>query len=120
LSSPLSSSSEKSSGSGVNRRAYVRYAMQRKGSCQVPFSKEMLGDLTAQIVDISVKGIGLILSRPFWKRTILSVELSAASPEGSRNELVIVQRTMEQPDGRWLVGCVFARPLSEEELQELL
>ena len=119
MSSPLPSLPEKSSPSGANRRAFVRYAMQRKGSCQVPFSKEMLGDLTAQIVDISVKGIGLILSRPFWKRTILSVELSAA-PEGSRNELVIVQRTMEQPDGRWLVGCVFARPLSEEELQELL
>jgi hypothetical protein len=66
----------------------------------------------------SAGGIALILTRPFERGTILIVEL-ACNPVETRRIIEVVHVAPE-PDGRWVIGCVFASPLAEDELQVLL
>lgn len=101
----------------ADRRAYVRYGSQLKGSCRA-LSAERKYRWTAQIRDISASGVGLILNRRFEPGTVLRVKLPGLSAR--RLYLVRVVRVQKQGDRTWLVGCVFPRPLTNEEVQSLL
>lgn len=103
--------------SAVDRRAFVRYGSQLKGSCRA-LSADRKHRWTAQIRDISASGVGLILNRRFEPGTVLRVKLPGLSSR--RLFLVRVIRVQKHEDRTWIVGCVFPRPLTEEEVKSLL
>jgi serine/threonine protein kinase len=112
-----SSSTPLPSRSAPDRRAYVRYGSQLKGSCRA-LSADRKHRWTAQIRDISASGLGLILNRRFEPGTVLRVKLPGSSSR--RLYLIRVVRVQKQADRRWIVGCVFPRPLTDEEVRSLL
>jgi serine/threonine protein kinase len=101
----------------ADRRAYIRYVSQVKGSCRAVGGERRVR-WTARIRDISAGGIGLIINRRFEPGTVLRVKLPGSSSR--RLYLVRVVRVEPNTARTWIVGCVFPRPLSEEEVQTLL
>jgi hypothetical protein len=74
----------------------------------------------AGVRDLSVKGIGLILTRRLEPGTLLSVELQNAAETYQRTILARIVHVQETEDGSWRVGGMFISRLQEEELQALL
>jgi hypothetical protein len=71
--------------------------------------------------DISHRGIGLIADRPFEPGTFLKVELPSVRRKHLHPKLIRVTHAQRQPgNAGWMLGGVFLRGLSEEELQVLL
>jgi hypothetical protein len=84
----------------------------------------------AWVLNLSLGGIVLLLARSFEPGTELIVHLKSATSK-TRYELPAqvmhstqqpaqVMHSTQQPGGDWLVGCEFARKLSEDELEDLL
>jgi PilZ domain len=71
----------------------------------------------AQVRDISVAGIGLVLSRRFEPGMILTIDLPRTSPRFSPMLLARVVHATEQREGEWVIGCEFANHLSPEDLR---
>ncbi len=101
----------------VDRRATVRFVSKLKGTCR-PLAAERKWRWTATIRDISAGGIGLILNRRFEPGTVLRVKLPGVSKK--RVYLVRVVRVQAHSARTWLVGCVFPRRLSDDEVESLL
>jgi hypothetical protein len=76
--------------------------------------------LDAWVVDISLKGLGLLLDRSLDKGTLLFVELEATPAALPVELLANVVRTTPVAEGEWIIGCDFVNGLSEEELQAVL
>jgi len=98
------------------RRAFVRYRCERP-----PVGRALISNtfksINAQIVDLSVGGIGLVLDQPLEAGTRLTVELDEATPF----EIVAeVKNAVLQADGKWRCGCELVWKLSEDELRFLL
>jgi hypothetical protein len=104
----------------TERRAWVRYPSDRDTFCQPGIGRKER-DLwwQAQIRDISNAGIGLILNRRFTPGTILSVELPTTHSGSVILQLARVVHASPQADGRWLIGCEFAKQLSDDDLASL-
>ena len=81
---------------------------------------ESYQSLDGWLVDISVKGLGLLLDSQLDAGTLLFVELESA-PEAAPMELLahVVRATLAS-EGEWLIGCEFVNPLEELELKTLL
>lgn len=62
--------------SGLNRRACIRYRCNRPIPRRMALA-ESFTSLDAWVVDISLKGLGLLLDRPLENGTLLFVELEA-------------------------------------------
>lgn len=100
-------------------RAQVRHA------CDLATAWRFLSSRDAQFIpaevrDLSHRGIGLIMPEPFRRRTILVLQLEGQAGLADRAMLVRINHITKLADQRWLVGCSFAKPLSEEELRALL
>jgi PilZ domain len=70
---------------------------------------------TAQVRDVSIQGIGLLVDQPIETGTPLVV---GAGPSGKpmRTELKMqVCHATRQTDGKWLLGCQFARYLTADD-----
>jgi hypothetical protein len=97
----------------TNRRAWVR----------IPSNQVMMAstaDTSAtgwfgRVRDISQGGVALILRRPFERGTNLILDLATNAGE-LRGLPARVVHAWEM-DGRWIIGCEFASPLNEDELQ---
>jgi hypothetical protein len=101
-----------------DRRAAVRYACELETSCRsVAGSREV--PWPARVRDISLTGICILVSRRFEPGTLLAVDLQNAAAELPSTLIGRVVRVNRQADGDWALGCVFATPLSEEELHTL-
>jgi len=59
------------------------------------------------------------MSRSFEPETVLIIELSA-KPQAARPLTARVVHSTPDPSGRWIIGCAFARALSQEELRAFL
>jgi hypothetical protein len=104
----------------VERRTAPRYRCTLEGYYR-PLDDESSGLWwLATVVDISVKGVGLILTRKLKPDTLLSIELENTTTHFRRTLLARVVHATAQPDNGWRVGCAFAKPLSEDDLQALL
>jgi hypothetical protein len=68
---------------------------------------------------VSVSGIGVLLARRFEVGTELSIEL-ALGPGASHHVPVRVVRVQPERAGHWVHGCMFDRPLTDEQLNALL
>ena len=110
---------------GSERRAWVRHTLD-VGSCGVVDTSVAGGCPESEefwplvIRDLSVGGIGVLLARRCELGTELSVELSAGPGAAPRRLVAKVVRVVSEKAGPWVHGCAFAKPLTEEELTNLL
>jgi hypothetical protein len=105
--------------SGREKRAHVRYPSRQGGRC-VPVAGHKEDEWVASIQDISLTGIGLLINRRFEVGTVLQIRVQAQAREAPQHLMVRVVRQQAQSPRKWLLGCSFASPLSEDELKALL
>lgn len=103
----------------VERRAWVRYPCAGDTSC-LPIVAAPDSQWPGQVVDLSAGGVGVLLPRRFETGTVLSIEVQEKEGEGTRHLIGRVVRVTRGPDNRWLLGCTFVRPLTEDDVQALL
>ncbi len=103
----------------VERRAWVRHACHLEVPCQPVSDRTTEVIWQAVLRDISPGGAGLVLGREFRPGSVLRLDLPGARgrPVGM---LAVVRYCHRQDDGRWRVGCEFARKLKPRELRRLL
>jgi len=70
-----------------------------------------------QAINLSEAGLCLELSRRFEQGALLLIDLQSEQCE-SRSVIVRVVWIKPQPPSGWRMGCKFAQPLCESELQE--
>lgn len=70
--------------------------------------------------NLSTGGIALVLGRRFEPGTLLTLRLRGQSGGVSYTLLARVVRVTPHPRGGWILGCVFAQKLREEEVQDLV
>jgi hypothetical protein len=105
----------------MERRAYVRLTCDLAATCR-PSGRSLEPSWLGTVRDISAGGVGLLLRHCFHPGTALTVELREGTGRLVRTVQVrVVHATALQVEGshRWLLGCAFDRPLSDEELQAL-
>jgi hypothetical protein len=105
--------------SASNRRASIRYRCTRPIPRRMALA-ESFTSLDAWVVDISVKGFGLVLERPLEAGTLLFVELESSPTAPPVELLAKVIRSNPLAESEWLLGCEFVNALSEEELEAIL
>jgi serine/threonine protein kinase len=103
---------------GPERRATVRYPSRKGSSCQ-PLRGDKDRSWRATIRDVSADGVGLVLERRFEPRTVLALELAPTETEPARRTLVRVVRVTPLASRRWLLGCVFAARMGEDDVQAM-
>jgi hypothetical protein len=105
----------------VERRAWVRYGSDLTVACQTTGGLRDVGWI-ARVRDISAGGIGLLLRHRFRPGTPLLIELRTARGQFRRTVAArVVHATAVVVDGvsSWLLGCAFAEPLGDQEMEAL-
>jgi hypothetical protein len=74
----------------------------------------------AWVVDLSVRGAGLLVGRALEPDVCLLLELEGGGRAVPLELGARVIHCARQADGDWLVGCAFHLPLSDEDLEALL
>jgi hypothetical protein len=74
----------------------------------------------AHIRNVSQGGLALVVTRRFEQGASLLIELSSPEPGVTLTLLARVVYPTAQPDGSWLLGCLFACDLPREEVDALL
>jgi PilZ domain-containing protein len=97
------------------RRLYVRYSSEATTDVQL-VDRESPQRLAAQVRDISCGGASLLLDCEIPAGQLLNVELPRTDGEPSKTVLACVVRCSPTTEGEWIVGCVFSRELTEEDL----
>ncbi len=101
---------------GIDRRAQVRYCIDRLTYFTLVASPWPQTWCQATVQDIAASGIGLILGQRLAPGTLLSIDLDGVC----RLLLCRVIHARSEGTGTWRVGCQFVGQLNEEELQALL
>ena len=73
----------------------------------------------AWLQNLSAAGVGMLLESPLATGMLLEIKLltAAGMPLAVCGR---VAHATQRADGGWLVGCAFAQPLGEEDLEALL
>ena len=101
------------------RRRSPRFGCALEGSYGLTASVE--GESwPATVRNISLDGVGMVVSRAFEPGIRLRVTLHNASKSVSRTLIIRVVYTLEHPSGDWILGGAFTRALTGAELQALL
>jgi hypothetical protein len=95
------------------RRAVERFAVNTDTACAFAGPVEELG--AARIKDVSMQGIGLVISKGVAVGTVLAVTLTNASRNLVKTVLVRVAHVTSVPGG-FLVGGTFLTPLTYQEM----
>ena len=125
IASPLITSSHRNEvpkGSTMERRAWVRIAINFDVTCRPPGGAKDCG-WPGRIADVSAGGVGLLMRHRFERGTELLVEIASragAFRRTVRARVVHARMVIASGDPRWLVGCSFAEPLSDDELKKFL
>ena len=101
----------------IERRAWVRYQCSREACYSSLPSYERFW---ATVQNISVDGIGLVVSAPIEPGTYLVVEMQTTSRPIYLTMLARVIHAVEQAEGGWAVGCELITKPTQEQLQALL
>jgi serine/threonine protein kinase len=104
---------------GRERRRQVRRHSGQEGRC-VPLAAAREDEWTAQLLDVSTRGVGLLVNRRFEIGAVLVVRLPPRDRDGPHCLVVRVVRNQSRPGRKWLLGCLLPQPLSEEDVQSLL
>jgi c-di-GMP-binding flagellar brake protein YcgR len=99
-----------------DRRLWVRYPADVRTNVG-PAAAPEENRVSAQIRDISIGGAHLLVDRPFKTGQMLSLELPHAGEEECHTVLACVVRAKQEGQGQWVLGCVFSRELSDEDLE---
>lgn len=103
-----------------NRRTVVRYTSRAKAPCRLRRNTGE-GPWLATIRNVSPDGLGLIASRAFKAGMLLTVELpSRDRKEGLSKQLRVTHAAPQTGTPWWVLGGLFASPLSREEMASLL
>ncbi len=102
-----------------DRRAATRFTSAKECPCQA-LSSEKDVRWAAEVKDVSADGIGLLMNRRFEPRTVLTLEIPAKDHAAAHRLLIRVVRVQPMAKRRWLVGCVFAMRLGEEEVRTMI
>jgi serine/threonine protein kinase len=107
------------------RRTATRYECALSTSCIINPSlhtdaSEMEIQTNAQVCDISVAGIGLLLARRFEPGTILKVVISNATGDFEQTREVRVSRITKADGHGWFLAGTLVEKLTKEELRRLL
>ena len=105
-------------GASTNRRASVRYlcAPATPGRVAAVETQEFL---RAWVLDLSVRGVGLLVSRVIPAGQAVHVVLKTAA--GKSFELPArVARATQQGGDDWIIGCELLDRLSDDDLDALL
>lgn len=94
-----------------DRRLWVRYEADLQGTVQADQTARFL----AKVRDLSLGGANLIVTRPVELGQMLTVDLPVSDKE-TFTILACVVRSHPQSNGHWSLGCVFARELTEDDL----
>jgi serine/threonine protein kinase len=108
-----------------NRRASVRYDCAMATSCTINLSlhaddTEWQTHWDAHVINLSVTGIGLVVSRRFEPGSILAVDLM--SNDGHLKRPLKIQVVHVEPaEGRgWYIGGTLTEKLTKDEVRRLL
>ena len=101
-----------------DRRAEERYSVNADASC--PFVSPVVEDFgPVKMRDVSMQGIGLIVSRRVEVGALLAVGLTNTARGFSKTVLVRVVH-VTQSGGSFLVGGTFVNPLTYQEMTTLV
>jgi hypothetical protein len=101
-----------------DQRGWVRVPCDVRATCRVvPAAVEE--PWTAQVLNLSPSGIGLVVERAIDNGTLLNVELQGNAGQAPLNILACVVHVNERDGGRWALGCNFIRELTDAELRAL-
>jgi hypothetical protein len=102
----------------IDRRTAERFPVNADASCS--FLSPVVEDFgPARILNISMEGIGLRVSRPVEPGALLTVTLENVAKNYARTVLVRVVHSTPGP-GSYLVGGTFTTPLPYQELTTLV
>jgi hypothetical protein len=102
-----------------DKRAYVRYECKLRATYQrIGTAEERT--CSAQVLNVSASGIGLILDDPVEPGSLLNLTLVGSDGQRVRTILACVVHSTIRASGQVAVGCNFIRELGEDELQSLL
>jgi hypothetical protein len=73
-----------------------------------------------KLCNLSRGGVAITLARRFEVGTILAIGVQGQSEQVLGTVVARVAHVSNQADGSWLHGCSFTKPISEEDLKELL
>ncbi len=111
-----------SASTAAERRAFVRVPSDLDATCRTAGPMRDQG-WPGHVRDISRGGLGLLVRHSFRPGSELTVELRERGGGDVRRVLSVrvVHATAVLVEGsyRWLLGCAFDQPLSEEEFQAL-
>ena len=102
-----------------DRRTLVRYISRAKGPCRLRRNTGE-GPWLATIRNVSPQGIGLIAARAFKPGMLLTVELPDRSQEGLSKLIRVTHAAPQAGSQWWVLGGLFASPLTREEMASLL
>ncbi len=105
--------------SGQERRVAVRHSCGPETYCQM-IDPADAGVWPAWIRDLSATGIGLLIARRCEPGSVVAIELENSVQGVSPRLVARIIHALEYPNGHWLHGCAFTRPLTDEELQALV
>jgi serine/threonine protein kinase len=119
------SGAKKSKAPDKDRRTAVRYDCALPTSCVISLSlhdeeTEWQTQWPAQVVNLSVTGIGLVVSRRFEPGTVFSIDLTSGNGEVKRTRQVRVRRVTPAADKGWYLGGVLTEKLGRDELRLLV
>jgi hypothetical protein len=104
---------------GSGRRKAERYRRSISTTWR-PFGMSTSEWWVGTVWDLSTAGLSLVVRTPPPSGNYLDVSLQTVGDAAPLARVVRVRRVVPRPDGSWLVGCSFVRPLCAEDLQASL
>jgi len=102
----------------LNRRDARRYPYKALVSYRVVATRR--SSWLARVGDLSQTGLALLIEHQLESGLMIMIELEDLAPQMPQILLARVRHCTRQANNRWLIGCEFARSLSEKELQLLI
>lgn len=99
------------------RRLWVRHPADLSTTIQLT-DQSRGGKSAAQIRDISRGGASLLLDHEIEPGQLINLELPHSMSDQKCTVLACVVRANQEGDGRWAIGCVFSRELTDDDLQD--
>jgi PilZ domain len=101
------------------QRATVRYRCPPATPGRV-YVAEDLEYQRGWLQDLSVAGIGLLMSKPLARDLHVTIQLKSVCSEKTYSLAAHVVHATQQSSGEWVVGCLFVDALSLADLDDLL
>jgi len=107
-------------GPPVERRTSARLTTKMKTACPLIRATEE-GPWWASVRNISLRGVSIIVNRPFRAGCYATIELPTRAGSLGKSRLMRIKHIRMQPGNQWwVVGCQFLTKLTKEEFVEML